>query len=94
MNALITVIEQVIASLKSVYKSVDDVDFFVGGLLEVPLNDALMGYTFVCVVGDQFVRLKKADRYFYSLTNQPHSFSSRKTACRFVYIVPKLFNVE
>lgn len=64
-----------ITLLKQIYRSVDDVDLFVGGMLETPVNDALVGPTFVCIIGDQFVRLKKADRFFYDLSSQLHSFS-------------------
>ncbi|KAK8752100.1 hypothetical protein OTU49_012038, partial [Cherax quadricarinatus] len=51
-----------------------DIDFFVGGLSERPVPGSLLGWTFLCVVGDQFARLKKADRYFYDLAGQPGSF--------------------
>ncbi|KAK8376103.1 hypothetical protein O3P69_008672 [Scylla paramamosain] len=61
--------------LKNLYRSVDDVDFFVGGMSEKPVSGGLLGWTFLCVVGDQFARLKKGDRYFYDLGGQPGSFS-------------------
>nr|XP_053626991.1 chorion peroxidase-like [Cherax quadricarinatus] len=64
-----------VQKLARVYKSVDDIDFFVGGLSERPLPGSLLGWTFLCVVGDQFARLKKADRYFYDLAGQPGSFN-------------------
>lgn len=61
--------------LRNIYKSVDDIDFFVGGMSEKPVSGGLLGWTFLCVVGDQFARLKKGDRYFYDLGGQPGSFS-------------------
>ncbi|MPC38868.1 Chorion peroxidase [Portunus trituberculatus] len=61
--------------LSNVYKTVDDIDFFVGGMSEKPVSGGLLGWTFLCVVGDQFARLKKGDRYFYDLGGQPGSFS-------------------
>ena len=64
-----------ITQLKHIYRSVDDVDLFVGGILETPLHDSLVGPTFLCIIGDQFVRLKKADRFFYDTGNQLHSFN-------------------
>jgi peroxidase len=54
---------------------VDDIDLFVAGLQEARLPDALVGHTFNCIIGDQFTRLKKGDRFFYDLGGQPHSFT-------------------
>ncbi|XP_047478560.1 LOW QUALITY PROTEIN: chorion peroxidase-like [Penaeus chinensis] len=62
-------------NLARVYKSVDDIDFFVGGISERPVSGGLLGWTFLCVVGDQFARLKKGDRFFYDLGGQPSSFT-------------------
>ena len=67
-----------ITRLKQVYRSVDDVDLFIGGVLETPVRGALVGPTFACIIGDQFSRLKKADRFFYDLTHQLHSFNESK----------------
>jgi len=62
--------------LKQVYKSVEDIDLYVGMTLERPSqNGALVGDTFLCLIGDQFARLKWGDRYFYDLRNQPGSFN-------------------
>lgn len=60
----------VAARLASVYDSPDDVDLWVGGLLEPPSHDgALFGETFATIIGEQFARLKFGDRYYY--TNGP-----------------------
>ena len=65
--------------LKQVYKSVEDIDLYVGMTLERPSqNGALVGDTFLCLIGDQFARLKWGDRYFYDLRNQPGSFNLSK----------------
>ena len=53
----------VIKRLKQIYASVEDVDLFTGGLSEVPLKGALVGPTFACIIGIQFQKLKKCDRY-------------------------------
>uniref|UniRef100_A0A182RSK4 Chorion peroxidase n=1 Tax=Anopheles funestus TaxID=62324 RepID=A0A182RSK4_ANOFN len=58
------------ARLASVYDSPDDVDLWVGGLLEPPAEDgALIGETFSTIISEQFARLKFGDRYYY--TNGP-----------------------
>ena len=56
-----------INQLKRVYKHVDDVDLFVGGFLEAAQEDSILGPIFKCIIGDQFARLKKGDRFFYDL---------------------------
>ena len=56
-----------ISRLKKVYRSVEDVDLFVGGFLEDAHEDSMIGPVFKCIIGDQFARLKKGDRFFYDL---------------------------
>ena len=45
-----------IENLKKVYLHQDDVDLYVGGILERPHGDSLLGPTFKCIVGDTFAR--------------------------------------
>jgi len=53
-------------ALKSIYKDVDDIDLYVGGLLEInQQNDGLLGPTFMCIIADNFLKVKYEDRYFY-----------------------------
>lgn len=68
---------QVAEHLKEVYHHVDDIDLWIGGLLEAPEGGALVGYTFKEIIADQFSRLKHGDRYFYehSPTTNPGHFS-------------------
>merc|ERR1712107_522600 len=56
-----------IAKLKTVYRHVDDIDLYVGGFLEAAHEDSILGLVFKCIIGDQFARLKKGDRFFYDL---------------------------
>lgn len=39
----------------------DDIDIFIGGVSERPMEGSLLGHTFLCIVGDQFARLRVAD---------------------------------
>ena len=68
---------QNIANLRRVYANVEDIDLFVGMILEEPnrSSGALVGDTFLCLIGDQFARLKLGDRYFYDLGGQSGSFT-------------------
>nr|CAD7602051.1 unnamed protein product [Timema genevievae] len=69
---------QAISRLEDVYSSPDDVDLYVGGLLEHHSPDAIVGPTFLSIIADQFSRLKKGDRFFYSHKGEPHSFTSEQ----------------
>ena len=61
--------------LSKVYSHVDDVDLFLGGLMEEPMPGSLLGQTFSCIVADQMFRAMVGDRFFYSLENSATSFS-------------------
>merc|ERR1711902_464053 len=56
-----------VRQLQSVYRHVDDIDLYVGGFLEKAHEDSILGPVFKCIIGDQFARLKKGDRFFYDL---------------------------
>jgi len=68
-------VAQVLQILQRLYRNVEDIDLYVGGITERRSSGALLGHTFLCLVGDQFARLKKGDRFFYDLQNQPSSFT-------------------
>ncbi|KAG1693769.1 Chorion peroxidase [Nymphon striatum] len=49
--------------LSKVYEHVDDIDIYVGGILE-PVHEGEVGETFGCIIGEQFRVLVKGDRFF------------------------------
>ena len=63
-----TIAPEKVDLLKVIYKTVDDVDLYVGGFLESPHEDSILGPIFKCLIGDQFARLKKGDRFWYDLS--------------------------
>ncbi|KAG9509771.1 Chorion peroxidase [Fragariocoptes setiger] len=64
------------------YAHVDDIDLFIAGNYERKLRDALVGPVFACIIGEQFRRLKVADRYWYenSPRTNPGAFSPDQLA--------------
>merc|ERR1719341_2314748 len=60
-----------VRNLRKVYDSVEDIDLFTGGILERNHKDGLVGPTFKCIIGDQFLRLKRGDRFYYEYGADP-----------------------
>lgn len=63
------------ASLASVYSTVDDVDLWVGGLAEPPVNGGMVGETFFVIISDQLQRMRDGDRFFYQEPNMQAQLS-------------------
>ena len=51
--------------MADIYKHPDDVDLFVGGILEKHVGAATLGPTFACLIAEQFQRLRSGDRFWY-----------------------------
>ncbi|XP_076063495.1 salivary peroxidase/catechol oxidase-like [Oratosquilla oratoria] len=66
---------QVVSIFASLYRHVDDIDPFIAGISETPVEGAILGPTFRCIIGDQFTRLKRGDRFFYDNADLPTSFT-------------------
>jgi len=60
---------------------VDDIDLYVGGVLEKPIKEAILGPVFSCIIADQFASLKDGDRFCYEHGDLPYSFNLGKTFC-------------
>merc|ERR1719402_451825 len=73
---------QKFSELSGLYKNaISDVDLYIGGLLEKPVSPGgshttlLAGPLFQCIIGNQFDRLKRGDRFWYENQGQSGSFT-------------------
>jgi peroxidase len=82
--------KKVVEKFESLYDSVDDIDLFIAGVSEKKTEGALVGPTFACIIADQFLRLKRGDRYFYDLVDRPGSFT--EGMCTY-YLQQKSFEI-
>lgn len=57
--------DDTVGRLAAVYKHVDDIDLFPGGLAEKPVIRGLIGPTFACILGQQFLNLRRGDRFWF-----------------------------
>jgi len=71
--------EEAWTKITSVYKGVNEIDLFVGGLAERP-TDGVVGPTFACIIGKQFRKIMDGDRFFYHHTGGPGSMPLKGAA--------------
>jgi len=67
--------QQLVPRLQRLYRRLEDVDLFIGGISEKAVPGSLLGPTFQCLVGDQFRRIRLGDRFWYEEPNQAGSFT-------------------
>lgn len=61
---------------QTIYSSPFDIDLWSGGVSEKPAQGSVVGPTFGCIIASQFSLLKRGDRFWYELPDQPSSFTS------------------
>ncbi|XP_068205476.1 chorion peroxidase-like [Palaemon carinicauda] len=64
-----------IEALRSVYKSVHDIDLYPGAISENHLDGGSLGPTFTCLLTDQFKSIKFGDRFWYEERGLAGSFT-------------------
>lgn len=59
---------QLAASLQYLYKDVNNIDAYIGGLAEAPYMESHVGELFTTSIKDQFTRLRDGDWWYYENT--------------------------
>lgn len=63
---------------RGLYEHVDDIDLFSGGLAERPVRDGLVGPVFACIIAQQFLNLRKGDRFWYETSDNNAGFTPQQ----------------
>ncbi|KAL4222662.1 hypothetical protein ACF0H5_018703 [Mactra antiquata] len=66
--------------LEHVYRHADDIDLFTGAMTENLLPDSSVGPTFACLLGEQFRRLIKGDRFWHETSDKLLRFTKEQLA--------------
>lgn len=79
--------------LKSMYQSYEDVELYVGGMLEAfeSVGNPLAGPTFGCIIGENYNNVMGGDIYFYSHPENPYPFTKAQIDAIHNYTVPSIY---
>ena len=58
-----------------IYKKVQDIDLFAGGMSEKAQPGSALGFTFTCLVGRQFKDFRHGDRFWYERDDHQTGFT-------------------
>ena len=74
------------ATLRKLYKDIDLVDLWVGGIAEDAEAGSELGETFRTIIVDQFVRIRDGDRFFFEniLSKQVRSHMNNQKYRNFI----------
>ena len=67
-----------VEKFQELYNHVQDIDLFTGGMSEPPVQDGIIGPTFGCIIGLQFEKLRKCDRFWYETDNSKIGFTKKQ----------------
>lgn len=73
-----TMPNETVRRYQSIYEHPLDIDLWSGGVSEKPLPGSMLGPTFSCIIATQFSYLRRGDRFWYELPNQPSSFTDEQ----------------
>ncbi|KAH8388504.1 hypothetical protein KR093_008024, partial [Drosophila rubida] len=59
----------------SIFENPADIDLWSGGVSEKSLPGSMLGPTFACIIATQMSYIRRGDRFWYELPNQPSSFT-------------------
>lgn len=62
----------------TLFKHVDDIDLWSGGVSEYPVQGGLVGPTFACMIARQFANIKRGDRFWYENEGFPSQFTMKQ----------------
>lgn len=60
------------------YDNVDDIDLYVGGMSETPLQGSIVGHTFTYILAQGFKNLRFGDRFWYERDDSHIGFTLRQ----------------
>ena len=67
---------QTVKGYEKYYQSPDDIDLWSAGVAERPLPGSMVGPTFACIIGQQFLNLRKGDRFWYEAGDHAGAFTT------------------